>query len=87
SPVRAALVTSHSDTASYDGASVDGTITSGEYGPSNSYSYTGGGTGFGGPLGNGTLYMESDYLAYPGNLYVGANIAGNLGSNIIAVFL
>jgi hypothetical protein len=76
----AALVTTHVDVSLNDGATVDGTIASGEY---VSYSYTGGGTGFDGPLGNGTLYFESDATS----LYVGASVAGGLGSNIIAVFL
>ncbi|MFO0839491.1 MAG: hypothetical protein U1D55_13325 [Phycisphaerae bacterium] len=51
-----------------DGASatVDQTISASEYGPGNSYSYAGGGTGFGGVLGSGTLYMNSDST----NLYV-----------------
>jgi hypothetical protein len=76
----AELVTTHVDASSNDGALVDGTIASGEY---LSYSYSGGGTGFGGPLGNGTLYFESDATS----LYVGASIAGGLSGNIIAVFL
>jgi hypothetical protein len=76
----AALVTTHVDANSNDGALIDGTIAGGEY---VTYSYTGGGTGFGGPLGNGTLYIESDATS----LYVGASIAGGLSSNIIAIFL
>src|SRR4051812_1166892 len=87
SPSFAALVVSHGDGDSTNGASVDGTISAGEYGPSNSYSYSGGGGGFGGPLGGGTLYFESDYLAFPGKLYIGAQINGQLFGNIIAVFL
>jgi hypothetical protein len=75
-----ALVTTHVDGSHVDGAAVDGTIASGEY---NTYSYTGGGAGFGGPLGGGTLHFESD----ANRLYVGASIAGGLGGNIIAVFL
>jgi hypothetical protein len=68
------------DASVNDGAFVDGSIATGEY---VSYSYTGDGTGFGGPLGNGTLYFESDAT----RLYIGASIAGALGSNIIAIFL
>jgi hypothetical protein len=76
----AALVTTHVDANFNDGATVDGDISGGEY---VSYSYTGGGDGFGGPLGNGTLYFESDSTS----LYIGASIAGGLSSNIVAVFL
>jgi hypothetical protein len=82
-PTQAALVLSHQDWEPLNGATVDGTISANEYGTGNSLSYTGGGTGFGGPLGNGTLYMESTGTT----LYVGAQIASNLGGNIIAVFL
>lgn len=49
------------------GATVDGVISPNEYGPGNAYAYSGGGTGFGGTVGNGTLYLESDAT----NLYVG----------------
>lgn len=78
-----ALVTSHVDASSTIGATVDGTIGGSEY---NGYSYSGAsgsGSSFGGTLGSGTLFFESDAT----NLYVGASIAGNLGTNIIAVFL
>jgi hypothetical protein len=77
-----ALVDTRTDTDSV-GATVDGTISANEYGAGNSYFYKGGGGGFGGPLGNGTLYFQSD----ASSLYVGATIAGGLGGNIIAVFL
>lgn len=79
-PARAALVTEWDDQSSTDGAVVDGTISSGEY---NGYNYTGGGSGFGGPLGGGMLSFDSA----AGTLYIGATINGNLGGNIISVFL
>ncbi|CAN0370390.1 unnamed protein product, partial [Ectocarpus sp. 4 AP-2014] len=49
----------------------------------STYSYTGGGSGFGGPLGGATLYMESD----ASNLYFGLSPVGTLGSNLITIFL
>jgi glucose/arabinose dehydrogenase len=67
----AALVTQHTDTDG-TGAIVNGAIGANEYGPGNSYAYTGGGTGFGGQLGNATLHLNSDYQ----RLYVGFS---NLG--------
>jgi hypothetical protein len=79
-PCHATLVTSHTDTSDVDGATVNGSIGVGEY---NGFEYIGGGTGFGGPLGSGRLYFESNATT----LFVGADIAGGLGSNIIAVFL
>ena len=77
-----ALVTSHVDASSTTGATVDGTIGGSEY---NGYSYSGAsgsGSSFGGALGSGTLFFESDAT----NLYVGLD-CGNLGTNIVAVFL
>ncbi len=68
---RAALITTHSD-AYVSSPSVDGVISPNEYGPGNSYSFTGGGTGFGGQLGPATMYMKSDAFY----LYVGFS---NLG--------
>jgi hypothetical protein len=38
----------------------DGVISANEYGSGNAYVYTGGGTGFGGPVGTGSLYMDFD---------------------------
>ncbi len=79
----AALDTTRIDANPLTGATVNGTIAASEYN-NNTYSYTGGGTGFGGALGNGTLYFESD----TSNLYIGANIAADIGNNnIIAIFL
>ncbi|MBK9121068.1 MAG: hypothetical protein IPM18_15915 [Phycisphaerales bacterium] len=66
-PALAGLVDTRIDT-SPTGAVVDGVISPGEYGPGNSYSYGGGGSGFGGTVGNGTLFMKSDanflYIAF-----------------------
>lgn len=81
-PAMGALVTTQVDTNA-DGATVDGTLGTDEYGIGNSYAYTGGGGGFGGTHGSGTLYAESDGT----NLYIGLDIQGDLGSNIIGVFL
>lgn len=72
------LVTTHTDTGPA-GATVDGVISPNEYGPGNSYSYSGGGTGFGGTLGNGTLYFESD----ASNLYIGFQPGGELNDNVV----
>lgn len=81
-PAMAGLIDTRTDVDA-GGATVNGSLGANEYGAGNAYSYTGGGTGFGGPLGNGTLYMQSDAT----NLYVGLQIQGDLGSNIIAVFM
>jgi len=61
---------------------VDGTLSANEYGAGNAFSYAGGGTGFGGSLGGGTLYMNSDAT----NLYIGLQVGGGL-DNIIALHL
>lgn len=67
SSAHAALITQHTD-ASISSAAVDGTISTNEYGPGNAYSFTGGGSGFGGQLGGATIYMKSDatylYVAF-----------------------
>ncbi len=60
-------------------ATVDGVLGANEYGPGNSYDYAGGGTGFGGTLGNGRLYMETDLT----NLYVGIQLGSNLNDNVV----
>jgi len=70
----AALITSHTDTT-IGSASVDGIISANEYGPGNAYSYTGGGSGFGGQLGGSTIYLKSDALY----LYVGFSSLGVAG--------
>jgi len=77
----AALVTSHSDIDG-TGATVDGVLGTNEYGAGNTYSFTGAGTGFGGPIGTGTLYMNSDGA----NLYIGFQPGGNI-NNIAALYL
>lgn len=81
-PAMGGLITTHQDTDA-SGATVDGSLGVDEYGTGNAYVYTGGGSGFGGPLGSGSLYLQADAT----NLYVGAQINGDLGSNIMAVFL
>jgi len=72
------LVTSHTDTDA-TGAVADGVISPNEYGPGNSYSYTGGGGGFGGTLGGGTLYFQSDAT----NLYFGFQPGNSLNDNVV----
>jgi hypothetical protein len=57
----------------------NGVLGANEFGAGNSLSYTGGGTGFGGTLGNGTIYMDSDAT----NLYIGVQVGGNLNDNIV----
>lgn len=76
-PSLAALITAHSD-ATPTGAVVDGVLGPGEYG-SGAYQYLGAGTGFGGVVGNGALYMDSD----AGNLYIGFQPGGNLNDNVV----
>jgi len=78
-----ALITSHSD-AYIASAVIDGTISADEYGPGNSYSFTGGGTGFGGQLGPSTMYLKSDSIY----LYIGfANLGvPNDGNQYIVYF-
>lgn len=66
-------------TSSGTTANLDGILSPDEYGPGNSNVYTGGGSGFGGTLGNGQLYMNSD----ANNLYVGMQLGNNLNDNII----
>lgn len=78
-----ALITSHSD-AYIGSAVIDGTISANEYGPGNAYSFTGGGSGFGGQLGPSTMYMKSDSLY----LYVGfANLGVPNDGNQYLVYL
>jgi glucose/arabinose dehydrogenase/mono/diheme cytochrome c family protein len=67
------LITQRVDTDGA-GAVANGSLAANEYGPGNSYSFTGGGSGFSGWLGNSTLYANSDGL----RLYLGF---GNLGIN------
>lgn len=65
-----------------NGATVDGVLSADEYGTGNSYSYTGGGSGFGGTLGGGTLYFQSDAT----NLYIGFQPGANL-NDYVALYL
>jgi len=53
------MVTERVDTGA-DGAEADGIVGANEYGSGNALFYTGGGTGFGGGLGNAVLLVESD---------------------------
>lgn len=64
------------------GASVDGVLSADEYGTGNGYGYTGGGGGFGGTLGSGALYLQSDAT----NLYVGFQPGGDLNDNVVIMF-
>jgi hypothetical protein len=57
----------------------NGVLDANEFGAGNSQSYTGSGTGFGGTLGNGRIYMDSDAT----NLYIGVQVGGNLNDNIV----
>jgi hypothetical protein len=77
-PVSAGLVDTRTDTNT-DGATPDGAISANEYGAGNAYSYTGGGGGFGGPVGSGSLYMESDAT----NLYIGFQPGNTLNDNVV----
>jgi len=64
------------------GSTVDGVLSANEYGPGNSYKYTGGGTGFGGTVGNGALYLNSDAT----NLYVGFQPGADL-NDLVTILL
>lgn len=75
------LVTTQVDTTA-GGATVDQSLGANEYGAGNSYSYTGGGTGFGGTVGNGVMYMNSDAT----NLYIGFQ-AGGAMNDLITIML
>lgn len=77
----AGLVDTRTGTGSASVA-LDGSLSAGEYGPGNSYSYAGAGGGFGGTLGASTMYMNSD----ANNLYLAVNLAANLNDNIVVYF-
>jgi hypothetical protein len=77
----AALIDTRIDSDA-NGATVDGVLGADEYGTGNSYSYTGGGTGFGGALGAGTLYFQSDAT----NLYLGFQPGANLNDYVALYF-
>ena len=72
----AGLVSSQTD-STYGTSTVvdDGIISPGEY----STAYTGGGSGFGGTLGGGTLFLDSDIT----NLYIGFQPGGAVNDNIV----
>lgn len=73
-----------SDGTNYGANPSNATIGTSEYGPNNAYRWTGGGTGFGGPLGGGSIYLKSD----PANLYIGVQFgASTLGGNVIVILL
>ena len=77
----AVLIDSHTDTTLV-GATVDQVLSPNEYGPGNSYVYTGGGTGFGGTVGSGALYLKSD----ANNLYIGMQF-GNALNDLVGILL
>lgn len=64
------------------GATVDQSLGVNEYGPGNSYQYLGGGSGFGGTVGSGALYLKSDAT----NLYVGMQF-GNALNDLVAILI
>jgi hypothetical protein len=64
------------------GATLDGAISGSEYG-SGAYSYGGAGGGFGGDLGAGTLYFDSDAT----NLYIGLRPGSNGLFNNVVILL
>lgn len=77
---RAGQTSSITDTG-VGGATVDGTLSPNEYGPGNTYKFTGGGSGFGGTLGgaNAALYMKRD----ASNLYIGFQPGANLNDIVV----
>src|SRR5205809_427238 len=76
SAARAVLISSQGDPNPAASGFVDnGVISAGEY----AAVYTGGGTGFGGTVGNGALYMDSDGV----NLYIGFAPGNNLNDNVV----
>ncbi len=81
SAAQAQLVDTRVDTTPA-GAVRDQVLNPAEYG-NNTYSYRGGGTGFGGTVGNGVLYMDSD----ASNLYIGFQMGAGLEDNIAAILL
>jgi len=73
----AALTDTRVDTTA-SGAAVDGVLAAGEYG-NGAYNYRGAGGGFGGTLGNGTIYMDSD----ANNFYLGVQVGSGLNNHIV----
>ncbi len=66
-------------TSAGDGATVDGVLGANEYGVGNANVYNGGGSGFGGTLGGGALYMDSDGT----NLYIAFDPGADLNDNVV----
>jgi len=65
--------------ANVAGSTVDAILTTAnEYGPTNSYRFTGGGTSFASVLGGGTLYVNSDAA----NLYLAYQLGGTLNDSV-----
>jgi len=60
------------------GATADGTVNGGEY----VGTVSGGGTGFGGPVGNGTLSVDSD----ADSIQLGFSSMGDISGNAIRIF-
>lgn len=77
---QASLSFSVTDTT-LSGAAIDNVQGAGEYG-SGLYNYTGGGSGFGGTLGNGTIWMDSDLS----NLQIAFQPGNNL-NDVMVVYL
>lgn len=73
----AGLVDTQVDTTA-SGATIDGVISGSEYG-SGAYNYAGAGSGFGGLLGNGRLYFDSDAT----NLYIALQPAADLNNHVV----
>lgn len=82
SPAMAQLVDTRTDTTPGSGFVADGVISPNEYGPGNAYSYVGGGGGFGGTLGAGRLFMDSN----ASNLFIGFQPGNALNDNV-AIFI
>lgn len=77
---QAALITTQ--TGSGTTPTKDGALGTDEYGVGNSQVYTGGGAGFGGTLGAGSIYMENDAT----NLYVAFD-PGNDLNDVVGIWL
>src|SRR5688572_15489303 len=76
SAAQAALISSQGDPNPGSTSVVDdGVIGGSEY----STSYTGGGSGFGGTLGAGTIHMDTDGV----NLYIGFQPGGAVNDNVV----
>jgi len=77
------VVSGHAVVAQVDatsgGATVDGVIAANEYGPGNAYAFTGGGSGMGGVLGSGTLYLNTN----SNNLYIGFQPGASMADTLV----